>query len=144
MFLDTLPYNAHTTASDALWVGVPVITCMGDTFAGRVAASLLHAVGLDELVTESLADYQALALRLLHEPEALARLKQYLHDVRLQCPLFDSERFTQDLEAAYEQMWARHQAGLPPDHLIVEPAQASPSMDKVEAVQRPWYLRWLG
>ena len=143
VFLDTLPYNAHTTASDALWVGVPVITCMGDTFAGRVAASLLHAVGLDELVTDSLAAYQALALRLLRDPAALARLKRHLHDVRLQCPLFDSAGFTRDLEKIYEQMWQRHQQGLPPGVLRVE-REVEPMASVIPVKKRPWFLRWLG
>ena len=142
--MDTLPYNAHTTASDALWVGVPVVTCMGDTFAGRVAASLLHAVGLDELVTDDLAAYQTLVLRLVRDPAALARLRKHLQDERLRCPLFDSERFTRDLESAYERMWTRHQAGLPPDIVRVEPAQATSPTLNAEPVQRPWYLRWLG
>jgi predicted O-linked N-acetylglucosamine transferase (SPINDLY family) len=113
LFLDTLPYNAHTTASDALWVGVPVVTCLGDTFAGRVAASLLRAVGLDELVADTPATYQAQLVRLAGDPQELARLREHLQRERLHSPLFDSESFTRDLEEAYQQMWARHQAGLP-------------------------------
>ena len=76
LFLDTLPYNAHTTACDALWAGVPVVTCLGTTFVGRVAASLLKAVGLDELITQSLEDYEALALKLAHDPAYLAALRE--------------------------------------------------------------------
>ncbi len=114
LFLDTLPYNAHTTASDALWVSVPVITCAGDTFAGRVASSLLHAVGLSELVTQTLEEYQRLVKALAHDRVRLKRLKQHLRAVRLQCPLFDSEAFSRDLESAYRQMWTRHEQGLPP------------------------------
>src|SRR6202044_901977 len=78
LFLDTLPYNAHTTASDALWAGLPVVTCAGETFAGRVAGSLLRAVGLPELMTTSLADYENLALALAREPQKLAALKEKL------------------------------------------------------------------
>ena len=76
LFLDTLPYNAHTTACDALWAGVPLLTCLGTTFVGRVAASLLKAIGLDELITHSLDDYEALALKLAHDPAALAALRE--------------------------------------------------------------------
>jgi predicted O-linked N-acetylglucosamine transferase (SPINDLY family) len=105
LLLDTLPYNAHTTASDALWTGVPVVTCLGDTFAGRVAASLLHAVGLPELVTHSLEDYAALALRLAHSPAELAGLKHRLLAARETAPLFDATQFTRDIESLYIQMW---------------------------------------
>jgi predicted O-linked N-acetylglucosamine transferase (SPINDLY family) len=94
LFLDTLPYNAHTTASDALWAGLPVVTCLGETFAGRVAASLLKAVGLPELITTSLEDYEALALKLAREPLLLASIKAKLARNRDTCPLFDTARFT--------------------------------------------------
>jgi protein O-GlcNAc transferase len=107
VLLDTLPYNAHTTTSDALWAGVPVVTCMGGTFAGRVAASLLHAVGLPELVTQNLEDYAALALKLAHQPDELKRLKKVLVENRTTAPLFDTVQFTGDLETAYEMMWQR-------------------------------------
>src|SRR4029077_12805411 len=83
LFLDTLPYNAHTTASDALWAGVPLVTCRGESFPGRVAASLLHAVGLPELVTDSLEDYEALALRLAAEPSMLRGVRERLQQNRL-------------------------------------------------------------
>jgi protein O-GlcNAc transferase len=122
LFLDTLPYNAHTTASDALWAGLPVLTCRGTTFAGRVAASLLQAVGLDELVTASLEDYEALALKLAKDPALLASLKHKLAGNRDRYPLFDTARFTRHIEAAYTMMWERHQKGLAPDHFTVEPA----------------------
>ncbi len=105
LLLDTLPYNAHTTASDALWTGVPVVTCMGETFAARVAASLLHAVGLPELVTHTLEDYAALALKLAQEPATLQGLKHKLMANRTTAPLFDTERFTRDLEVQYQAMW---------------------------------------
>ncbi|MBV8653301.1 MAG: tetratricopeptide repeat protein [Alphaproteobacteria bacterium] len=111
LFLDTLPYNAHTTASDALWAGLPVLTCPGETFASRVAASLLDAVGLPELATSSLADYEALALRLATDPASLAALKAKLAANRLTTPLFDSARFTRHLEAAYRQMWEMWREG---------------------------------
>jgi protein O-GlcNAc transferase len=112
--LDTLPYNAHTTASDALWMGVPVLTCAGETFAGRVAASLLHAIGLPELVTSSLAEYEALALHLARDTTALAVIKAKLRANRDTLPLFDIQWFTRQLEAAYLTMHERQQKGLAP------------------------------
>ena len=114
LFLDTYPCNAHTTASDALWAGLPVLTCAGETFASRVAGSLLHAVGLPELVTHSLADYEALAFRLARDPGLLASLKQKLAQNRDTYPLFDTERSTRHLEAAYVTMWERYQRGEAP------------------------------
>ncbi|HKM70767.1 MAG TPA: tetratricopeptide repeat protein [Stellaceae bacterium] len=121
LFLDTLPYNAHTTASDALWAGLPVLTCSGDTFAGRVAGSLLRAVELGELVTTSLDEYEALALRLAHEPEVLARLRTPIAQNRLTHPLFNTARFTRNIEAAYRQMWETWRAGRPPAAFSVPP-----------------------
>lgn len=119
VFLDTLPYNAHTTASDALRAGVPVVTCAGNSFASRVAASLLHAVGLPELVTQSLADYEALALRLVRDEPLLARTRATLAaNVRTQ-PLFDADRFRRHIEAAYVTMHERHLAGEPPTAFAV-------------------------
>jgi protein O-GlcNAc transferase len=121
LFLDTLPCNAHTTASDALWAGLPVLTCRGQTFAGRVAASLLNAMNLPELVTTSLESYERTAVDLATNPEKLSALKQNLADRRLTTPLFDTQRFAQHLETAYTAMYNRYQAGLGPDHLIVSP-----------------------
>jgi predicted O-linked N-acetylglucosamine transferase (SPINDLY family) len=111
LFLDTLPYNAHTMASDALWVGLPVLTCLGTTFAGRVAASLLKAIGLDELIAGSLPEYQALALELAHDPARLASLKGRLARNRDSCALFDTARATRAFEAAYRMMWERQRSG---------------------------------
>jgi predicted O-linked N-acetylglucosamine transferase (SPINDLY family) len=125
LFLDTLPYNAHTSCSDALWAGLPVITCSGETFAGRVAASLLRAVGLPELVTESLGDYEALAARLARDPTGLAVLKAKLLHNRNTYPLFDTARFTRNLEAAYRVMMERHQQGLPPAHFALSDLEPS-------------------
>ncbi|MDD3518433.1 MAG: tetratricopeptide repeat protein [Chromatiales bacterium] len=122
LFLDTLPYNAHTTASDALWAGVPVVTCAGETFPSRVAGSLLRAVGLPELVTERLDRYRDLALRLATQPDELKAIRHRLAENRSNTPLFDSERFTRNLEGLYRRMWARHEQGLPPDMLEPEPA----------------------
>ncbi len=123
LFLDTLPYNAHTTASDALWAGLPVLTCVGDTFAGRVAGSLLRAVGLPELVTSSLQEYEMLALRLASEPALLFALRQKLLVQRLTAPLFDITRTTRDLEAAYMRMWETWASGAEPQAFAVEPIE---------------------
>jgi len=105
LFLDSLPYNAHTTASDALWTGVPLVTCKGPTFPGRVAASLLLAAGLPELVTESAADFEALAVRLARDGSALKALRDKLMQDRSSCALFDTDRFRRNIEAAYRVMW---------------------------------------
>jgi predicted O-linked N-acetylglucosamine transferase (SPINDLY family) len=102
--LDTLPYNAHTTASDALWAGLPVLTCLGETFAGRVAASLLKAIGLDATITRTLAEYEALALRLARDPAYLAALKDRLIRNRDASPLFDTQSATRHIETAYQTM----------------------------------------
>ena len=119
LFLDTLPYNAHTTASDALWAGLPVLTQIGETFAGRVAASLLNAMHLPELITTARDAYEALAVELATNPAKLASIKRKLTDHRLTTPLFDTELFTKHIEAAYTTMYERYHADLPPDHIYV-------------------------
>ena len=121
LFLDTLPYNAHTTASDALWTSLPVVTCRGRAFAGRVAASLLQAVGLPELVSTSLAEYESLALRLATEPVLLAAIRAKLARHRQTHPLFDTDRFRRHIEAAYSQMWDIFERGEPPQSFAVAP-----------------------
>jgi predicted O-linked N-acetylglucosamine transferase (SPINDLY family) len=98
LFLDTLPYNAHTTCSDALWVGVPVLTEIGDTFPGRVAASILFAAGTPELVTQSSAEYEAAARHLATNPIELSRIRSKLEDSRRKSPLFDMAKYTRNLE----------------------------------------------
>jgi protein O-GlcNAc transferase len=120
LFLDTLPYNAHTTASDALWVGLPVLTCAGETFASRVAGSLLHAIGLPELVTESMQQYEQLALRLAGEPAYLQSLRHKLGRNRATALLFDTARFTCDLESAYLQMWRNFLSGAAPAPIDIQ------------------------
>jgi protein O-GlcNAc transferase len=124
LFLDTRPYNAHSSAADALWAGVPLLTLPGATFAGRVAASLLHAAGLPELVTESLENYEALALELAQSPAMIDHLKARLKRGRRSQPLFDTARFTRNLESAYLHMWERYQKGEPPAHFAVTPVEA--------------------
>jgi predicted O-linked N-acetylglucosamine transferase (SPINDLY family) len=120
LFLDSFPYTAHTTASDALWAGVPVITCAGDTFASRVAGSLLRAQGLDGLVTASLEDYEALAVRIAATPPLLATLRQRVSNARDSGRLFDAPRFTHHLEAAYERMWGLHASGQAPKAIAID------------------------
>jgi protein O-GlcNAc transferase len=119
LFLDALPYNAHTTASDALWAGLPVLTCLGDTFAGRVAASLLNAIGLPELITTTREAYEQMAIDLATHPKDLAVIRHKLTANRMTTPLFDTKLFTKHIEAAYTAMYQRHQAGLAPDHIVV-------------------------
>ena len=125
LFLDTLPYNAHTTASDALWTGLPVLTCMGGTFAGRVAASVLNAAGLPELVTLCLDDYEALALSLARDPARITAMKTKLVQSRETSPLFDAARFARHLESAYTTMWKRSQRGEKPAAFDVPAIAAS-------------------
>ena len=121
LFLDTLPCTAHTTASDALWVGLPVLTVLGATFAGRVAASLLGAMDLPELIAPSLAEYETLALKLARDPAILAALKEKLAKNRETTALFDTARFTRNLEAAFAAMWERYQRGeLPADFAVAQ------------------------
>ena len=120
LFLDTLPYNAHTTASDALWTGLPVLTLMGESFASRVAASLLNAIDLPELITTTQSEYEVLAIELGKNIEKLNVLKQKLITNCLTGPLFNTPLFTKHLETAYMQMMDRYWEGLPLDHIYIE------------------------
>jgi predicted O-linked N-acetylglucosamine transferase (SPINDLY family) len=120
LFLDNLPVNAHTAASDALWVGLPVLTCMGESFIGRVAASLLGAVGPPELVTRSLDEYEALALKLATDPVLMASIRQKLDANCKTSPLFDTDRLRRHIEHAYMTMWDIAQRGEPPRSFAVD------------------------
>jgi predicted O-linked N-acetylglucosamine transferase (SPINDLY family) len=120
LFLDTLPYNAHTTASDALWAGLPVLTCLGATFAGRVAASMLRSLEIPELITQSPGEYETVALRLARDAEALRAIRDKLGRHRTTRPTFDEGRFARNLETAYVTMWERHQRGERPASFAVE------------------------
>lgn len=111
LFLDTFPYNAHTTASDSLWVGCPILTCMGDTFPSRVAASLLTNTGVPELITRSLAEYEQRAIELAETPDTLREYRRRLEAGRDTCPAFDTPRFARNVEQAYERMWMTFNAG---------------------------------
>ncbi len=123
LFLDTRPVNAHTTASDALWAGLPLVTCVDDAFAGRVAASLLHAIGLPELVARDLEEYEAIAHRVATTPSLRGELRARLAQNRATHPLFDTDRYRRHLEAAYATMWERSQAGLAAASFTVEPSR---------------------
>jgi predicted O-linked N-acetylglucosamine transferase (SPINDLY family) len=122
LFLDTTPYNAHTTAIDALWAGLPVLTLIGNSFASRVAASALKSAGLPELIAASAGDYEALASALARDPARLQVLRMKLSEQRRTAPLFDTARFTRDLEAAFVTMWERQQRGEPPAAFAVAPS----------------------
>ena len=119
LFLDTLPYNAHTTASDALWAGLPVLTCQGQSFTSRVASSLLKAVGLPELVTDAYTDYGRLAIELATQSEKLEEIRSKLAERRETAPLFDTPRYVSNLESAYREMMARYRADAPLSHIDV-------------------------
>jgi protein O-GlcNAc transferase len=114
LFLDTVPYNAGATANDALWAGLPVLTCAGDSYVGRMAGSLLHAIGLPELATASPAEYEARAQELARDPARLMELRRRLAANRTRTPMFDMARYTSGIEAAYLGMWQRWRAGEPP------------------------------
>jgi protein O-GlcNAc transferase len=121
LFLDTLPYNAHTTASDALWAGLPLVTTPGECFSSRVAASLLYAIGLPELIATNLEEYELMALNLATDPHRLAEARKKLQHNRLSTPLFDTQRYRRHIEAAYSTMWKRWQAGDAPRGFAVDP-----------------------
>jgi predicted O-linked N-acetylglucosamine transferase (SPINDLY family) len=120
LFIDTLPYNAHTTASDALRMGLPVLTCIGQSFASRVAASLLKAVNMPELIATTQEQYEALAIELATHPEKLKTIKAKLVANLATAPLYDTALFTKHLESAYLTMYERYQNGLAPEHIVVE------------------------
>ena len=119
LFLDTFPFNAGTTASDALWAGLPLVTCSGVAFASRMAGSLLRAIGMPEMATASMTDYEALANKLARNPDLMTSTKMKLADNRFNQPLFNTQLFTRHIEAAYTAMYERYQADLPPDHIYV-------------------------
>jgi predicted O-linked N-acetylglucosamine transferase (SPINDLY family) len=119
LFLDTLPYNAGATASDALWAGLPVLTCVGDAFAGKMGASLLTAIGLPELITYTQPQYEELAVALANDPQRLAAIKFKLAANRSTTLLFDTHCFAKHLEAGYSKILEKHHAGLPPEHVHV-------------------------
>lgn len=125
--LDTLPYNGHTTTSDALWMGCPVVTLIGNGFASRVAASLLNSVGMPETITSSLEMYEETAVRLARDPMLRQSLRRRLENNRLSSALFDSRRFTRHLEQAYDTMWKIHSSGRPPAGFTVAPLPSGSS-----------------
>jgi predicted O-linked N-acetylglucosamine transferase (SPINDLY family) len=120
LFLDTSPYNAGTTASDALWVGLPVLTLIGESFASRVAASLLNSIDLSELITKSQVEYEALAIELATNPHKLAATRKKLLNNRLTTPLFDTPLFVKNLETVYVKMYRGFQESLLPDDIFFD------------------------
>jgi predicted O-linked N-acetylglucosamine transferase (SPINDLY family) len=120
LFLDTLPYNAGTTASDALRMGLPVLTCMGSSFVSREAASVINAINLPELITSTQEQYESVAIELATDPEKLKIIKDKLADNLATAPLYDTPLFTRHLESAYLTMYDRYQNGLDPEHIYVE------------------------
>lgn len=122
VFVDTWPYNAHTTASDALWAGVPVVTLYQNSFASRVAASVLNAAGVAELAAEDAAQYERIIVTLAHDPALLQTYRQHLVTQRMSLPLFDSARYVGELEALFARMTERFRAGERPDHLLADAA----------------------
>jgi predicted O-linked N-acetylglucosamine transferase (SPINDLY family) len=125
LFLDTFPCNAGATAADALWMGLPILTLMGESFASRVAASLVAAVGLGELITHTPQEYTELAIRLAMNPDLLSNIRQRLADHLPGCQLFDSKQFTRNIESAYVAMYERHERGLAPMHLHIPPTPSA-------------------
>lgn len=119
--MDTFPYNAHTTASDALWVGTPVLTLQGCTFASRVASSLLTNIGITELITHNVEEYRTLAIKLALDPKKLLEIKTKLIKNRLTSTLFDTKLFTKHIQSAYKTVFNRYHSELPPDHIYVDP-----------------------
>jgi predicted O-linked N-acetylglucosamine transferase (SPINDLY family) len=126
LFLDTFYYNAHATGAEALMMGLPVVTRLGPAFAGRVGASLLTAIGLPELIATDSAGYERIALRLAQDPAAYKEVREKLARNIASYPLFDTKRYARNLEAAYQEMWRRHEQGLAPDHIkVVEKSGAA-------------------
>jgi protein O-GlcNAc transferase len=123
LFLDTLPYNAHTTATDALWVGLPLLTCQGKSFPARVASSVLSALGMPELIARSLDEYEAKALQFAREPDTLTAVRRKLESHSDTQPMFKTDRFTSHIEAAYLQMWDIFQRGEAPRSFNIPPSQ---------------------
>ena len=117
LFLDTSPYNAGTTASDALWAGLPLLTFVGKTFSSRMGASLLTAIGLPELIAASQQEYESIAIELGRNPSRLQEIKNKLVEVRSTALLFDNEVFTHSLESAYEKVYSRHRSRYSPEHI---------------------------
>ena len=120
LFIDTLPYNAHSTASDALWFGLPVVTCRGGAFPGRVCASLVTAAGFPELAVDGLDDYENLIVDLAGDPARLAALRQQVERRAPESPLFQTENYTRHLESAYRTMYEASQSGLAPESFAVK------------------------
>jgi predicted O-linked N-acetylglucosamine transferase (SPINDLY family) len=127
LFLDTLPYNAHTTASDALWAGLPVLTKIGQSFAARVAASLLNVMQLPELITKTDEEYEHRAIELATNPLGIAEIKAKLEENRLTSPLFNGQLFAHHIELAFTEIHRRYVCGEKPEHIYVESLLDTPN-----------------
>ena len=117
LFLDTLPYNAATTASDALRMGLPVLTCQGESFASRMAASVISALNLSELITDTREEYESLAIELATSPTKFKAIKDKLNTNLSTAPLYDTAKFTENLESVYKIMYQRYHDGFELDHI---------------------------
>ena len=120
LFLDTFPYNAHTTASDGVWVGLPFLTLVGDTFASRVGASMLNAIGLPELITYSENEYKNKAIELATNPILLKTIKEKLEKNKISKPLFDAKLFTKNVESAYKKIYKRYNSNMPTENIEIK------------------------
>ena len=120
LFIDTLPYNAHTTASDGLWVGLPFLTLVGDTFASRVGASMLNAIGLPELITYSENEYKNKAIEIATNPILLKKIKKKLEKNKISKPLFDAKLFTKNVESAYKKIYKRYNSNMPTENIEIK------------------------
>ena len=119
LFLDTLPYNAHSTCSDALWSGLPVLTCAGDSFAARVAASMLNAINLPELITNSKKEYEEKAINFANNPQYIKKIKKKLAENRLKAPLFNTDLYAKNIENIFHKIHLRHLNKLQPEHIEI-------------------------
>ena len=133
LFLDTLPFNAGATASDALWAGLPIVTCVGSAYAARMAGSLQRAIGLSEMITESMEEYESLTYRLATEPGLISVIRSKLGRNRSTHPLFNLKRFRRHIEEAYFAMWHRHLQGLEPTNISIPPCEAAGSPEVFRA-----------
>jgi predicted O-linked N-acetylglucosamine transferase (SPINDLY family) len=120
LFLDTFPYNAHTTASDSLWAGLPVLTCKGNSFASRVAASLLNSCGLSDFITNTFDEYESKAIELSNNPELILKAKNHLNLNKFILPLFDAKLYVKNIETAYTLIYENYLNGISPNHIYVD------------------------
>ena len=119
LFIDTFPYSAHTTCSDSLWSGLPLVTLMGNSFASRVGGSLLKAIGLKDLITTTLTEYENLNLELANNPKKLKHIRKKLENNKFKMPLFDTKTYTKNLESAYTKIYERYHEDKSPKNILI-------------------------